>query len=76
MKILIIEDEEPAALRLKKLVEEILPGVEILDMLVSVRSSIEWINNHPAPNLILYLPVASPASWTSVSRNGTQARSR
>lgn len=52
MKILIIEDEEPAALRLKKLVEEILPGVEILDMLVSVRSSIEWINNHPAPNLI------------------------
>ena len=52
MKILIIEDEEPAALRLKKLVEEILPEAQILDMLVSVRSTVEWFKSHTAPDLI------------------------
>jgi DNA-binding LytR/AlgR family response regulator len=52
MKILIVEDEEPAAMRLKKMLLEIEPEANIEDMLVSVRSTIEWLNTHGAPDLI------------------------
>src|SRR4051812_36155077 len=53
MNILIIEDEEPAALRLKKLIAEIEPESKILDVIVSVRSAVEWLSTHPAPDIIL-----------------------
>ncbi len=53
MKVLIIEDEEPASLRLKKLLTEIEPDAKVLDILVSVRSSVEWLSSHSAPDLIL-----------------------
>ncbi|HNP48053.1 MAG TPA: LytTR family DNA-binding domain-containing protein [Bacteroidia bacterium] len=53
MKILIIEDEEPAAQRLKKILDELEPGAELLGNLVSVRSAVEWLKNNPAPDLIL-----------------------
>ena len=52
MNILIIEDEEPAALRLKKLLSEIEPGAKILDVIVSVRSAVQWLKNHPSPDLL------------------------
>lgn len=53
MNILIIEDEEPAAIRLKKIVAEIEPGAKILDVLVSISSAVKWISAHPSPDLIL-----------------------
>jgi two-component system, LytTR family, response regulator LytT len=53
MNILILEDEEPAAIRLKKLLLEIEPTVNILDVLVSVKSAVNWLSTHPAPDLIL-----------------------
>jgi DNA-binding LytR/AlgR family response regulator len=53
MKTLIIEDEEPAAGRLKKLLKEIDPSIEVLDVIVSVKSAVEWIQQHPMPDLIL-----------------------
>jgi DNA-binding LytR/AlgR family response regulator len=53
MKVLIIEDEEPAALRLKKILLEIEPEAKVLDILVSIKSSIEWLKTHAAPDLIL-----------------------
>ncbi|MBL0259213.1 MAG: response regulator transcription factor [Bacteroidetes bacterium] len=53
MKILIIEDEEPAALRLKKILNELEPDALILDVIVSVRSAVEWLKNNAAPDLIL-----------------------
>ena len=53
MNILIIEDEEPAVQRLKKIFLEIEPESKILDVLVSVRSAIEWFKTHAAPDIIL-----------------------
>ncbi len=53
MNTLIIEDEEPAAARLKKLLKEIDPGIHVLDAVVSVKSAVRWFNQHEMPELIL-----------------------
>jgi len=50
---LIIEDEEPAALRLKKLLEKLQPEIEILGIIDTVNSAVKWFENHPAPDLIM-----------------------
>lgn len=52
MKVLIIEDEAPAFRRLQKLLEELDPGVEIVEVLDSVEESVKWFNNHQQPDLI------------------------
>ncbi len=53
MKVLILEDEEPAALRLQKILAEVEPEAKVLDVLVSVGSAVEWLKTHSAPDLIL-----------------------
>lgn len=53
MKVLIIEDEKIAAERLKKMILELYPTYEIVDMLVSVKSSVEWLKSRPAPDVIM-----------------------
>ncbi len=53
MNALIIEDEEPAAARLKKLLKEIEPDADMQDVIVSVKSAVEWFHHHPMPDLIL-----------------------
>lgn len=52
MKVLIIEDEAPASRRLQKLINEIEPGFNVVAMLESVESSVKWLKNNPAPDLI------------------------
>ncbi|MCC8173298.1 MAG: LytTR family DNA-binding domain-containing protein [Odoribacter sp.] len=52
MKVLIIEDEQPAAQKLIRLLKEINRHIEILDVLPSVEKSINWFHNNPAPELI------------------------
>ena len=52
MKVLLIEDERPAANRLGQLIQQILPNAEILGNLDSITSTVEWFNSHPAPDLI------------------------
>ncbi|MDB5222351.1 MAG: response regulator transcription factor [Chitinophagaceae bacterium] len=52
INILIIEDEEPAANRLKKMVTELEPGANVLDNIVSVNSAIAWFKQNPLPDLI------------------------
>ncbi len=52
-KILIIEDEDLAARKLKKLVNEIDADLNILDVCESIEASVQWIDTHPAPDLIL-----------------------
>lgn len=52
MKILIIEDEIPAANRLAAMVKEIEPGWSIITVLDEVKSSIDWLTNNPHPDLI------------------------
>ncbi|TLU98863.1 LytR/AlgR family response regulator transcription factor [Dyadobacter luticola] len=52
MKILIIEDEKPAARRLAQLILEKLPGAQILLNLDTVSGSVDWFNKNPQPDLI------------------------
>jgi len=53
MNVLIIEDEEPAAGRLKKLLTEIDPGIHVLEVIVSIQSAVNWLQTQPSPDLIL-----------------------
>lgn len=53
MTILIIEDEMHAAERLIKLVKELQPGANIPDPLDSVEESVQWLEEHPSPDVIL-----------------------
>ncbi len=53
LKVLIIEDEEPASKRLFKMLEEIEPDAQLLDTIVSVSTAVKWLNENPAPDLIL-----------------------
>lgn len=51
MTALIIEDEAPAARRLKKLIEEVEPEIAILDVIESVEAAVRWISSNPSPDL-------------------------
>jgi DNA-binding LytR/AlgR family response regulator len=53
IRTLIIEDEEPAALRLEKLLKEIDPDIEILSVIDTIDSAVKWIENNPKPDLIM-----------------------
>ncbi len=53
MKIVIIEDEIPAAKRLEKLIKEIDSTVTIETKLDSIESAVEWLSTHTQPDLIL-----------------------
>jgi len=50
---LIIEDEQPAAMRLKKLLTSVDRDIEILDILDTVESAVNWLSIHPQPDLIM-----------------------
>ncbi len=52
INILIIEDEEPAANRLKKMAIEIEPEINVLENIVSVNSAVTWLKQNPMPDLI------------------------
>jgi DNA-binding LytR/AlgR family response regulator len=53
IRTLIIEDEEPAALRLEKLLKSIDSEIEILGIIDTVESATRWINDNPNPDLIM-----------------------
>ena len=50
MNVLIIEDEKPAARRLKRMLEDL--DIQVSTMLHSVEESIEWFQNNSHPDLI------------------------
>jgi DNA-binding LytR/AlgR family response regulator len=52
MKVLIIEDEKPAADKLKRILSEKHKDITILGTLETVESSINWFMNNPQPDLI------------------------
>jgi DNA-binding LytR/AlgR family response regulator len=52
MRVLIIEDEEAASLRLKKLLHEIDADIEILATLESIEDSVKWLSTQEHPQLI------------------------
>lgn len=53
MHILLLEDEEPAAKRLQKMLKEIEPAAVLPENIVSVASAIQWLQHHPMPDLII-----------------------
>lgn len=52
MKVLIIEDEKNAAIRLSNLIKNINPEIEILDYLGSIESSVKWLVTNPQPDIV------------------------
>ena len=52
MKVLIIEDERPAAQKLIRILKEIDPGIEVIDVLRSVEQTVNWFSENPSPELI------------------------
>lgn len=52
MKVLIVEDERPAAKRLTKLVKQFRPEIEVLEVLDSVEHTVEWLETYKKPDLI------------------------
>ncbi len=52
MKALIIEDETAAARNLQAILRQIAPGIEIVEVLESVRESVEWLQNNTHPDLL------------------------
>ncbi len=52
MKVLIIEDEQPAAKRLTKLLKGSQPDAEVLEVLDSVEDSVTWFQSHSEPDLV------------------------
>lgn len=50
MKVIIIEDEKPAARRLKRMLETL--DIQVDQMLHSVEESVDWLHNNDHPDLI------------------------
>ena len=53
MKVLIIEDEELAVKKLRKTLESVDSSAEVVGVADSIRSSVSWLQQNPAPDLIL-----------------------
>jgi len=53
MNVLLIEDEQPAAERLRRLVLGLLPDAQVAGVVPSVRLGKAWLGSHPLPDLIL-----------------------
>ncbi len=52
MNVLLIEDEQPAAKRLTKLLTDLRPNLRVLDVIDSVEATVSWLRTFPAPDLL------------------------
>ena len=50
IKVVIIEDEQPAARRLKRLLEAL--DIDVITLLHSVSESVRWFKSNPHPELL------------------------
>jgi len=53
MKILIVEDEDLAVKKLQKTLAAVDESATVVGVTDSIQSTVEWIQSHPAPELIL-----------------------
>jgi two-component system response regulator LytT len=53
MNVFIVEDEDPALARIKKLLGKIDSSIQVVGEAVSVKSAVAWLQKNPAPDLIL-----------------------
>lgn len=63
IKALIIEDEEPAAERLKKLIAQADPGIEVLESIVSIRSAVKYLSKSTPDLIFLDIHLADGESF-------------
>lgn len=57
IKILIVEDEIPAQLTLRRLIERCCPDSHIVEMLTSVKSTIKWLEENPEGADVIFMDV-------------------
>jgi two-component system, LytTR family, response regulator LytT len=53
IRTLIVEDEPLAAKRLQKMLVEIEPQIEVVDIIDTVEEAIVWFKNNPSPQLVM-----------------------
>ncbi len=53
IRALIVEDEEPAAARLEKLLKKVDPGIQVLDVIDSVEVAVKWFEKNDPPELLM-----------------------
>lgn len=53
MRCLIVEDEQPASERLKKLVESLSDDIRVAAITDSIKSTVEYLHAHPTPDFML-----------------------
>jgi two-component system, LytTR family, response regulator len=53
MKVVIIEDEVPAAKHLERALSAYDPAIEVLAVLDGVQEAVAWLSSHPGPDLLL-----------------------
>lgn len=74
MKILIIEDERPAAKRLTQLIVECQPSCEIVETIDSVEGAVKYLTNFQQPDLIFMdIQLADGLSFDIFSQTEVQA---
>jgi len=54
MKVIIIEDEQPAADKLKAMLTEVDPGIQVIATIQTVHTALEWLRNQPLPDLAFF----------------------
>jgi DNA-binding LytR/AlgR family response regulator len=52
MNVVIIEDENLTAKRLEGMIQKYDPSIQILSRLPSVKKAVQWLESHPAPDLL------------------------
>ncbi|MBL7738351.1 MAG: response regulator transcription factor [Chitinophagaceae bacterium] len=52
MKVIIIEDEKPAAEKLQKALQKAGPAIEVVAVLNSIKSAVDWLQQNPMPELL------------------------
>ena len=57
IKVLIIEDEIPAQINLKKLIDKCCPNSQIVMTLSSVRQSLKWLEENPEGADVIFMDV-------------------
>lgn len=57
IKVLIVEDEIPAQLTLRRLIERCCPESHIVEMLTSVKSTIKWLEENPEGADVIFMDV-------------------
>jgi DNA-binding LytR/AlgR family response regulator len=80
MRVLIVEDEPPAAKRLQQLLLEKRPTAQVVGVQDGVENTVRWLRNNPAPDLLFFdiqlsdglsfdifqqQPVAAPVIFTT-----------